>query len=207
MQKNLLSVLKLIFNFLRNIWGTIDQPYVSYRKIVKGDPYELLIIFGIIAGYFFLISPLKLHTFHPLLITFNASRLFTTTLFSFMLICFVLYLLAHVMGSKETFKNVLMGWGYSLIPTLIWFWVTSLAYVVLPPPRHPTLLGNLFSIVFVAFSISLFWWKGILYYLTLRLGLRLNLQRIIIISVIFLPSLFLYSIWLYRLGIFKVPFI
>ncbi len=190
-----------------NIWGSIQTPYSTYRTLISQDLWQLLLILALAAIYFFGVSPIKLHSLHPLLLTLNASRLFVTAIISFLLICSFLRLLGNLFGASSQLRAIALAWGYSLIPTLIWFSVTTLFYVILPPPRHATIAGIAFSLLYLTFSLSLFFWKGLLYYLTLRFALRLDLLRIIGISLIFLPTLALYSLLLYYFGIFKVPFV
>jgi len=201
------SFFALFIQFLKNVWGSVQSPYATYRKIVSEDPYQLLIIFSLIAGYFFLVSPLKLHTLHPFLLTINASRLFTTVIALYLGICFLLLGLGKMFGGTQELRGVLMAWGYSLVPTLVWFFTTSVMYVFLPPPRTETILGRGFSLLYLTFSLSLFFWKGLLYYLTLRFALKFDLKKIILASLVFFPLLGVTSYFLYILGIFKVPFV
>ena len=205
--KLILFLSKLFLDFLKNMWGSIQRPYETYRSLGKQDPYQLLIHVSLVAAYFFFISPIKLRTLHPLILTLNASRLFTTALATYLLVCFLFLILAKLLKSEANLRAVLLCWGYSLVPTLLWFFTTSIFYILLPPPRHETVPGRIFSIVFITFSLSLFFWKGILYYLTLRHALKLDLVKIIIVSAIFLPLLGVYSLWMYSLGIFRVPFV
>lgn len=112
-----------------------------------------------------------------------------------------------LVGGTGKLRGLALLWGYSLIPTVIWFFVTSLLYIVLPPPRTSSVQGVLFSIFFLVFSITLFFWKATITYLTLRFGLRLDLSRILVVLVVTIPLLVLYSIGMFRLGIFRIPFI
>lgn len=193
--------------FFRNVWGIVQQPYSTYRKLTQESPVQLFPVFLCIGGYFFFISPLRLHTLHPFLLTLNAGKLFSFASFSFCLICLVLYCLGKFFNREVSLKSIITCWGFSLIPTLLWFFVTSMFYVILPPPRTTAPLGTLFSLLFISFSLSLLLWKGMLYYLTLRFALKLDLSRIILVSLIFFPLLIAYSWFLYRFGVFKVPFI
>lgn len=201
------GLLRVFIGFGKNVWGSFNRPYSTYRQLVHEDPLQLIILWSCIGIYFFLVSPIKLHTLHPFLLTLNASRLFTIALVSYIGICLFFLFLGRLMRSIMDLRGVLLTWGYSLIPTLIWFFATSVFYVFLPPPRHETWPGRIFSLLFITFSISLFIWKGILYYLTLRFALKFDLKKIIAVSVIFLPLLTVYAMWLYNLGVFKVPFI
>lgn len=199
--------LSLAKDTFKNIWGSFHTPYSTYRELLKQNLLQLLVIFLLIGTYFFFVSPLKLKTLHPLLLTLNTGRLFSIAVFSYVTICLVLYGLGKIFKGRPTMSGIALMWGYSLIPTLMWFFATSLAYLVLPPPRHDTLLGKAFSLLFITFSVSLFFWKGILYYLTLRFGLQLDLKRILGVSLVFFPLLFGYAYILYQLKIFKVPFV
>ena len=201
------KLLMLGFGFGKNVWGAFNKPYSSYRHIIHEDPLQLIFLWGLIAIYFFLVSPLKIHTLHPFLLTINVSRLFTMALASYIGICLFFVVISKLLTQTVNLRGVLLAWGYSLVPTLIWFFTTSIFYVILPPPRHETWPGRLFSLLFITFSTSLLIWKGILYYLTLRFVLKLDLIKIIGVSVFFLPTIAIYSWWLYTLGIFRVPFV
>lgn len=200
-------VVQLFIRFLHNVWGSIQTPYATYRRLLKESPLQLGIIFLLIGTYFFFVSPLKLKTLHPLLLTLNTTKLFSFAITSYLGIVFALWSLGTLTGGVGRIKDIMMTWGYSLLPTLIWFFATTIFYLLLPPPRHETVPGRIFSLLFITFSITLFLWKGILYYLTLRFALRLDMKRIMLVSVIFLPTLALYSLLLYYFGVFKVPFI
>jgi hypothetical protein len=206
--KYLKLLLGIFYKFLKNIINLINKPYATYRKLaIEGNIFNLILIFIFIALYFFLVSPIKTHSLHPFIITLKTYRLFTVTFFSYVMVCIFLYVLGKLMSHQVSFKSIAICWGFSLVPTLFWFFATSFFYVFLPPPRQATFLGHLFSVVFVAFSIALLFWKAILYYLTLRFALRFDLLKILGVSLIFVPALFAYSVWLYFLGIFKVPFL
>ena len=104
-------------------------------------------------------------------------------------------------------RTVFATWIYSYVPTILWFVITAIFYALLPPPRTTSYLGQAFSIVFITLSIGLFLWKLLLYYLTMRLALKLDFKKIIIASLFIFPIGILYSLLMYKLGIFRVPFI
>jgi hypothetical protein len=68
-------------------------------------------------------------------------------------------------------------------------------------------MGMLFSIVYLVISATLFWWKLMLAYLTLRFGLKLTLPRIAGVIAGSLPVVGLWSYAAFSWGIFKVPFL
>lgn len=200
-------ILSLCLAFARTVFGSFRRPYATYRRLVDGNPEQLLVIFSLIALYFFFVSPLRLKTFHPFLLTVNTTRLFTVTLGVYIFLCFYLLLLGKLVNAQLNFKGIMLGWGYSLVPTLLWFLSTSLFYVILPPPRHETMAGRMFSLLYITLAVSLFAWKGILYYLTLRFALKLDLGKILVVSSVFLPTIMVLTLILYSAGIFRVPFI
>jgi len=200
-------LLKLLVSFAVNVWGIVHTPYVTYRRLVKQDPYQLVLVFLLVAGYFFGISPLKTGSLHPFLLSLNTARLFTAALSIYVFICLWLYFLVKTLGKEGHLGEIMLGWGYTLIPTLIWFLVTSFFYVILPPPRTSSFWGTSFSVLYLTFSLSLLLWKGILYYLTLRFSLKLSVWEMVLMSAVFIPTIGVISTLAYLLGIYKIPFI
>lgn len=204
----LLCFTKLSILFLKDFWGIVNTPYKTYRSLtLRKELGETFYIFLGIFFYFAWATLLRTKSLNPLFLTFNFTKLLAAAIFTFLLIILVIYFLGKVVGGKGTLKSVFITWAFSLIPTLFWFFTTSLFYIILPPPRTTRFLGVLFSLFYIAFSVSLFFWKGLLYFLTLRFSLKLDLSRIIFISAILLPLGILYSVLMYRLGIFRIPFI
>lgn len=202
------SLSLLLLRFLQNLWGIINAPYKTYRRLVeKGRFVDIFPIFLLISFYFLFISPLKARSFHPFLLTYNFGLLLNGAFFTYFLIVVGIYGVGRILKGKGKIRQIAVCWGYSLIPTLLWFFITSFFYVFLPPPRQLTFLGKLFSIVFLSLSFALFFWKGILYYLTLRFGLKLDFIRILGASIIIFPLGMLYAYLMYQWGIFKIPFI
>lgn len=201
--------LKILFTFLKNIFGTINSPYKTYLVLVKkGKPIEGFLILGLVVIYLAWASLVRtgVHS-NPFILTLNFTKLLASFLWTFLLSIGGLYFLGKIFGGQGPLKGIFLTWSFSLIPTLSWFLLTSILYLLLPPPRTTSLLGQAFSIFFIAFSLTLFFWKGLLYYLTLRFGMRLNLLRIAGVSTVFFPTLGLYSLLMYRLGVFRIPFV
>jgi len=194
--------------FGRNLVGIITRPYETYRRIVgRGTLWELVYIGVILVLYFATAAIVKTSLFRPFLLTRQFVLLGAATAVTFLLAVSLFWQVGRWFGAKGNFRGLILGWGYSLVPTLVWFWMTSLLYVALPPPRTTSLLGIVFSIVYLLISATLLFWKIILSYLTLRFGLRLDIVKIIGVSAIVLPILVAYSYGMYRLGIFRIPFI
>lgn len=203
------SILKIIILFLKNSLGVLNKPYETYRRLSSGQNSSQVLLLWFLIGFYLSFSTL-LHQglrVHPLILSLSFSKVFAGTLISYILILTALVLLGRFFGGEGNFKTIFLPWSYSLLPTLLWFWATGFFYFLLPPPRTASFLGQAFSFLFIAFSFGLFFWKGVLYYLTLRFGMKLDFLRIAGVSIILFPAGFFYAILMYRLGIFRVPFI
>lgn len=194
--------------FGRNMIGIILRPYETYRRIIEnGRLSELPYIGLLLAFYFALASLVKTAAFRPFLLTAVFMKLAIASGACFLLVVLTLWLAGRAVGGRGTLRGVVSGWAYTLVPTLLWFLATSILYVFLPPPRTESLPGIVFSLLYLVFSVMLFFWKITLAYLTLRFGMRLDLSKILTVAAISLPMAGLYSYIMYRFGIFKVPFI
>lgn len=209
MSNFLLKFFRLFILFSRNTVGCINKPYVTYRKLAdeKTDSWQTVYIFILVIGYFAFASLIRAGLKNPFLLTFKFNSLFLGGLTGFFFIILLLAVFGRIIGSQIRLKTVFTLWSFSLLPTIVWFFATSILYVVFPPPRTLTVLGKAYSLLYIAFSLALLFWKLILYYLTLRFGLRLVLAKIMLVSLLVIPSLISYSLLMYRLGIFRIPFI
>lgn len=195
-------------SFGRNLLGIIFRPYETYRRIAdRGSLWELVYLGVLLAIYFAISSVVKTASFRPFLLTKQFVVLALAVGMSFVFTVIVLYGIARTVGGKGRLRALAIAWAYTLIPTLVWFLTTSLLYVLLPPPRTARPLGIIYSLLYLVFSATLFFWKMTLAYLTLRFGMRLDLARILLVAVILLPLLGVYSWLMYQWGIFKVPFL
>lgn len=194
--------------FGRNLVGLVARPYETVRRVVDhAKPGELVMVGVLLGLYFALASLVRVSSFRPFLLTREFVALVLATLTTYGLAIFLFWVAGELVGAKGKLQGLAVAWGYTLVPTLVWFLATSLLYVVLPPPRTTSAQGVLFSLLFLIFSVVLFFWKATLAYLTLRFGLRLPLGKILVVLVIALPILAAYSIGMYRIGIFRIPFI
>lgn len=196
-------------SFLRHLIGIIIRPYETYRELTKGIYLiETVVIGFLVLGYIGLASLLRKGLdVGPLFLTLYAGKVFWGILFTFIFAWGSLYFIGKLAGGKGTPVSLFLPWAYSLVPTILWFLLTSFFYFLLPPPRTEALTGKLFTLVFITLSLSLFYWKGMLYYLTLRLGHKLSLAKIITVSLITFPLGIIYSLITYKLGLFRIPFI
>lgn len=207
---NLSSYLLLtFFSFLRHVWGTMVKPYETYRNLTKATyPFEALFVGLLVAGYIGIAAVLRRgFVLDPLFLTLRFGKIFWGIVFTFIFAWGSLYFTGRLFGGRGKPLSLFLPWVYSLLPTTVWFLTTSFFYFFLPPPRTTALTGQLFSIVFIALSLTLFYWKGVLYYLTLRLGHKLNLVRILLVSLVDFPLGIVYSLFTYKLGLFRIPFI
>lgn len=210
MQASLSSYIMMSFvSFLRHVLGTVIKPYETFRELTKNTyPLESLFIGFLVVGYIGLASILRRGLdIGPLLLTLRFGKIAWGIFFTFIFVWGSLYFVGRAFGGKGTPWSLFLPWVYSLLPTIIWFLVTSFFYFLLPPPRTTSLTGQVFSVVFIVISLTLFYWKGLLYYLTLRLGHKLDLLKILLVSLVVFPLGMLYSVFTYKLGLFRVPFI
>jgi len=195
-------------SFGRTAIGLVIRPYETYRRIVdRGRVGELYALAGLLVAYFVLASVVKVATFRSFLLTRQFVVLSLAALVGYGVSVGTLWLAGIVVKAKVRFATLAVAWGYTLLPTVAWFFATSLLYVILPPPRTTSIMGILFSALFLVFSVTLLWWKVMLSYLTIRFTLKLDLPRIAAVCAIVLPVVGVYSALMYSWGIFKVPFL
>ncbi len=194
--------------FGRHMVGLMTRPYETMRRIIdRGNAWDLAFIAAFVAGYFSLASFVKTAAFRPFLLTRQFVVLFAAAVVSYGVAVGLWWLLGRAIHAGGTLKRFAIGWGYTLVPTTYWFLVTSLLYIVIPPPRTTSTKGILFSMLYLVFSATLLTWKTMLCYLALRFGMRLTLGNILFVSAVGLPALGIYSIGMYQLGIFRIPFL
>jgi hypothetical protein len=203
-----ISLIVALASFGKNIIGLVTRPYETCRRIVdKGNALELGFVGVVLTLYFILASLVKVASFRPFLLTRQFFVLAGAVGVTYCLVIVLFWGIGRLLGANGRLKGLAVLWGYSLIPTVVWFFVTSVLYVVLPPPRTTSIQGVLFSLLFLIFSTTLLFWKVTITYLSLRFGLRLGLGKIVAVLGITLLILAFYSMEMYKLGIFRIPFI
>lgn len=194
--------------FGRTCIGLVTRPYETYRRIIHhGKRGELLYVALFLGLYFALSSMVKVAAFRPFLLTQQFFVLVLGAASGALIATASLSFVGKVFGARVRFESLLLGWSYTLIPTASWFLATSVLYVLLPPPRTTSLLGVIFSLLFIVFSATLLWWKVTLSYLTMRFGLKLDLGKSIIVALLCIPGMTIWAWSMYALGVFKVPFL
>ncbi len=199
---------KAFVRFGLNVIGLILKPYETYRAIIERSGYEELGIIGLlVAVYFAVASLVKTSLFRPFLLTKQWIVLMSGSILTFIVCVSLFWWVGSMLGRSGKLKGFILGWGYSLVPTILWFWMTSILYIILPPPRTTANTGIIFSALYLLISLTLLFWKVVVSYLSLRFGLRLDFGKILILSAVVLPILGVYSVLMYRMGVFRIPFI
>lgn len=204
---------KALVDFAKNVFGSIQTPYQTYRSIAIKPDYRHLMFVGTLILVYLVWATLVRGGLRasPFFLTASLGKVVAGVVVSYLFSLTLIHIIGRQIGGRVAASvgsaSIPVLWGYTLIPTLLWFIAMSLSYAILPPPRTVSLPGQVASAVFIALSIALFWWKMILYYLTLRFGLRFSLKQILLFSLIFVPILGVYSVVMYKLGIFRVPFV
>jgi hypothetical protein len=195
-------------SFGQHMVGIILRPYETYRRIVReGTVWELAYIAVLLGLYFATATLIKNPSFRPFLLTRQFVVLASATGCAYCTVVGLMAAIGRLLKSQGKLRGLALGWAYSLVPTLVWFWVTSFLYVLIPPPRTTSFLGIAFSVVYLLFSATVLFWKIILSYLTVRFALRFDFKKIALTGAIILPIMVIYSVGMYRLGIFRIPFI
>lgn len=195
--ERIISLLLIIKNF----FGLIFFPYRTVRKIsLERDYYQALIIFFLVFIYFKGVYFLRDEPY-------PATLVFSIFLINFFLTMIFFYFTGKFFNPKINYQSLVLTFAYSLFPTLVWFISTSILYIFLPPPRSLSFLGKGFSIFFIAYSVSLFAWKLILVFLSLRFSLKLSFYQISYLMILYLTWFLPYSLLLYHFRLFRIPFI
>lgn len=165
------------------------------------DMIQIAVIFLFVFIYFMAADLVRPFAYPPfILFILVMIHVFGTALF--------FYGLSIPLGSKkrDIFSGV-MTFTYALAPTIIWFTTTLLLFIILPPPRSDTFNGNLFTIVYYTFSISLLLWKVILMYFAVRFSTHLKVSRIVYSIILYMMVVAPYTYLLYYFRFFRVPFL
>ena len=183
--------------FIRRIVGLIFTPYSTMRKISIEKGWQDCIWIAVMTILYFYITNTVRFWMNGFL---GAAGLYLGS---------ILFLLLFPSPDKVKEKciKIIKTWSYTLVPTLIWFYSTLIFYFLVPPPRTASLLGQVFSVFYIAFSISLLAWKLILVYLSIRFSLRAHIYRVIYYVLIYLAFSIPLWIFLYKSGISRIPFV
>lgn len=209
MQSILLQTCLLYFvTFLKECFGVLNSPYQTIRKISQEKPIFPIFAFLIMMWFYLAFGVVVKNGLHtgPLFLTFNLGKLFYAIVVTYIFVSSVIYWVGKSFGKTGSARAVFTTWIFSYLPTIIWFFMTTLLYFFFPPPRTLSPLGQIFSVLFLFSSIGLLFWKIIIYFLTLRFCLSLNIWQTIRATLVIVPILIGYFLLLNRMGIFKIPF-
>jgi hypothetical protein len=205
----LAKFLRFAVLFLRTSFGVINNPYVTFRGLaLKAEEIgETVFIYVLCFIYFVWVTLIRTVPRNPFVLSIKLNLLLLGAGIGIAGLLLVLYAMAHVVKNKGSLKTLFFLYSYTLLPTLFWFAVTSAMFLFFPPPRTPSIFGKALSVLYIAFSIAVLFWKLILYYLTLRFTFRMNMFGIIRVSFVAFPTVIVYAIIMYRFGIFRIPFL
>lgn len=202
-KKGFLYFFASLILFLSRCIRLIFFPYQTMRSISEDeDIIQLFFIFIGIGAYFYIADKFRQSEFHPI-------ALFVITIINFLLtaLFFILFKKFSKSPIKVKIKSGLLLFGYSLIPTLIWFLINLFLFLLLPPPRSISILGKGFSILYMCISVSILFWKVLIEYLAIRFLTGWNFFRIIYAILLYLICAIPYSYFLYNLRLFRIPFL
>lgn len=200
-RKIILNILASFVIVLRRLIYLIVTPYKTMREIsLRNDYYQLGIIFFAALLYFIFAYNLRRSVWWGIMAYGAFIVLFLITVVFF-------YVMSFPTKNKIKLDSFIITFGYTLVPTLIWFISNLFLFIILPPPRTMSVLGRGFSIFFIAYSLSLLVWKLILVYFAIRFSSRLGLYRIIYLFLIYIAIFIPLSLLFYYFKIFRIPFI
>lgn len=193
---------------LRNFGYLFIKPYKAMRHIAEHSHWgEVYIIFSLCYLYFAMAAAIRNQTIRPLIITSSAMVSFGFFIVTFIFVVYFFKFFSQQLSLKSKELSLATTFAYSLLPTLLWFYITSSLFLLLPPPRGEGPFGISLSFAFVVFSLALLAWRLILLYLSLRFATKASFGQIIFMILIFTACFLPYSYLMYFLGIFRVPFI
>lgn len=179
------------------------SPYKTMRNISEETDFlQIIIVFIIIGIYFFTADRFRPYDYEP-------GILFLLTIFHYGATVLFFYMVTTIMQKTRefTFQSFLFTFAYALIPTIIWFWINSWLYILIPPPRTVSIEGKSFSILFISFSIAMLAWKVILEYLAIRFSTKFSFFAIVYAILLYLVAVIPYSLFMYSLRFFRIPFL
>lgn len=171
------------------------------RAVAKEqDIWQIFIIFITIIIYYFGLEHVKNIPYPPFV-------QFCVVVFNYIGTIAFVYIFSSILAKKPPVQPFFYLFAYSLIPTIIWFYLNTTLFILVPPPRNVTLLGKIFSIVFITLSVSLLAWKVILLYLAVRFATGLKFYNILFVLTLYISLVIPYSLFLYHAGFFRIPFL
>jgi hypothetical protein len=203
------QVLEVMYKVGRDSWGVVEHPYRSWKQLVRERDWRpAVVLLGLFSGYFWIRVPIR-EGWPGSLIAWGVKGFAGAMIYglTYLGVTGWFWVVGKLWGKKVDYRVIFCCWIYSYWPTAIWFGVTALLFYLLPPPRGQGLLGYMFSGVFVAMTVGLAMWKGLLYYLTMRMAVGLSPKEMGWASLVVLAGLGVLGGWGYGVGWWRVPFI
>ena len=190
-----------LFLVVRRSVQLIVSPYKTMRKISQEKDFlQIGIIFFFISAYFLFASLIKNSPIDSIMNMGIFILQFGVTVLFF-------YGIGLMMSKKKNFRSYLFTFSYTMLPTFIWFTVNSIFFLLFPPHRILSFLGKGFNMLFLSFSLSVFFWKILLVYLAIRFSSGMSFFRILYVFLLYLILLFFYWYLSLHFNLFMVPFL
>lgn len=179
---------------------------------LKPDIWQAVILITFATLYFIYASIIRTRSLDPLVVSSSFIRTFIFFLLTFASTIVFQWIVGKLleriaMAHVQPLRVFVVLSAYSLVPTIVWFFITSTLYFVFPPPRYDTFLGTTFSIIFIIFSSSVLIWRLIVWYLTIRFSLKTQFLTSMIIMFMYAMWFVPYAFLMYHFRIFRIPFI
>src|SRR3989339_2182319 len=108
-----------LYSFIRTLVGIVVRPYETYRRIIlKGTSWELLFVGALLSVYFTVNAIVKTPAFRPFVLTRHFVKTSVAVLVTALFVSWLLWIVGKCFGGKGEYKRFLLGWSYTLIPTL-----------------------------------------------------------------------------------------
>ncbi len=168
------------------------------RKISRVFDYKQIVaIFILVFLYFLSVGLIFGHSIANFI--FFLVSFFATVIF--------FYISGRLYKYQVSILSLVATWCYSLFPTVLWFSITAVLFILFPPPRTQSFLGTLLSLVFIGISVVLLLWKITLVYLAVRFSVKSSALMTAFLMILYGMWFLPYTYALYLFSISRVPFI
>ncbi len=190
--------------WFKNFWQLIAHPYAFFEaRIAKGNFYPALIAF--ISALLF--NDLGWIVFNGGAYNFSILDILWP-LFTYPIAVMLIYAVCHLIVKENRCRSFFAVWGFSYLPTLLFFFSNILIHTLNHSPWWKGFLGQpVVGLIFWTFTLLMLLWKVLFLATTLRLAGNLNLLQIVIAFVILIILIAGYWMLTLTLGLGKIPFI
>ncbi len=188
---------------IKKFWRLVTQPYAFFEEVIAENttlPSTIAFLLALIITYsgWWLVGGSQKGILSAVAIG----------LLSYPLAVCAIFFVCRIMVRETHLRSFFAVWGFSYLPTLIFFAVNIIAHALAQMPWmvnipiNPILLMGLWSFIFLMFL-----WKALFLAITLRLAGNLNLRQIIPAFLLLMVLVIIYWGIILKLGLSKVPFI